>query len=127
MSQSDYIKYKKISYELKSLSKFPSTLETGDYTRFLEYSSENAYANPKPSYNLLTQNTNKIIFGMEKNTTNCPSSFTICKDTNSRVNRVLSTVSNPVKLPVRPLTRKQIESQPNSSTSRNNLCNCTYK
>lgn len=127
MSQSDYIKYKKISYELKSLSKFPTTLETGDYTRFLEYSSENANSNPKPSYNMLIQNTNKIIFGMEKNTTNCPSTFTICTNTNSRVNRVLSSPYYLEKLPIRPLTRKQIESQPNSSTSRNNLCNCTYK
>lgn len=125
MSQSDYIKYKKISNELKYLSKYPGVLETGDYTRFLEYSSENANSNPKPSYNMLTQNTNKIIFGMEKNTTNCPSTFTICSNTQNRANRVLSKRSFLTKLPSRPLTSKQINSQNNYSTSRNNLCNCS--
>jgi hypothetical protein len=127
MSQSDYIKYKKISNELKSLTDYPSVLDTGDYTRFLEYTSENIYSNTKPSYNLLTQNTNKIIFGMEKNTTNCPITFTICKDTNNRVNRILSGRSFLTKLPLRPLTSKQINSQVSFSTSRNNLCNCNKK
>jgi hypothetical protein len=127
MSQSDYIKYKKISRELKNLNDYPSVLATGDYTRFLEYSSHNLYSNPKPSYNMLTQNTNKIIFGMEKNTTNCPSTFTICGNTNSRENRILSKRSFLTKLPLRPLTSKQINSQVNYSTSRNNLCNCNEK
>ena len=45
----------------------------------------------------------------------------------SRENRILSKRSFLTNLPSRPLTSKQINSQVNYSTSRNNLCNCNQK
>jgi hypothetical protein len=91
MSQSDYIKYKKTSNELKFLQKYPSVLTSGDYTDFNQYSLKNKVINSKLLLNQITLDGKQIIFNMElKSATNCP---TFCQ---VRSNRVLNAVSVPV-------------------------------
>ncbi len=99
MSQSDYIKYKKTSNQLLRLSKYPSVLESGDYTSFSQYNLENSLINTKPLLNQITLNGKQIIFNMElKNAQNCPT-FS-CLNSVTRSNRVLNAVSIPE--PIKP-------------------------
>ena len=96
MSQSDYIKFKKTKNKLNDLKRFPSVLESQDYTDFIQYGIEtsvqqNTYI--KPQFNQLTPITDTTVFGMKVNP-NCPAdlinSFKTCQDTNRRSNRVLN-------------------------------------
>ena len=91
MSQSDYIKYKRLSVELKKLSELPSVIEARQYTDFKEFSLENTITNNKTQYNKLFPENSINVFGMEKsNASNC-AQFALCRDTNSRANRKPST------------------------------------
>ena len=87
MSQSDYIKYKRVATELKNTKQVPAVLESQDYIGYKEYSMENKITNTKTLYNQLIPPGKKIIFDMEKKVTNCPA-FIICNNTNKRPNRV---------------------------------------
>ena len=96
MSQSDYIKYKKTSNELKFLKKYPSVLTSGDYTDFNQYSLENKVINKKLLSNQITLDGKQVIFNMElKSAINCPAFCPPSKDV-PRSNRVLNAVSVPV-------------------------------
>lgn len=86
MSQSDYIKHKKISNELKTLSDYPSILNANDYILFKQYSLENTIVNSKNEYNKLALPNKRKIFDIERNVTSCPN-FSICSSTDSRSNR----------------------------------------
>jgi hypothetical protein len=90
MSQSDYIKYKKTSVQLKDLSNHPPILVPSDYTSFLNYNLENTITNTKINYHQLIPSNTQIIFNMEKIPTNCPS-FITCFGTQGRTNRQLKT------------------------------------
>jgi hypothetical protein len=98
MSQSDYIKFKKTKNILNDLKRFPSVLESQDYTDFIQYGIEtsvigNTYL--KPQFNQLIPITDTTVFNMKVNT-NCPTlgnlinSFKTCQNTNGRSNRVLN-------------------------------------
>jgi hypothetical protein len=96
MSQSDYIKFKKIKNKLNDLKRLPSVLNTQDYIDFIQYGIEtsvigNTYS--KPQYNKLVPITDTIVFNMKINS-NCPTnpidSFRTCQNTNNRSNRVLN-------------------------------------
>lgn len=92
MSQSDYIKYKKTSNELKFLQKYPSVLNSGDYMAFNQYTLENRVVNSKLLSNKITLDGKQIIFNMElKSATDCP---TFCAPLG---NRVLNAVSVPAR------------------------------
>jgi len=87
MSQSDYIKLKRTTSILKSNQNqttklLPSVLDTRDYNDFKSYNLEITNSNTKNRYSRLVLNTNKIIFNMEKNITNC--------STFQRINRVIN-------------------------------------
>ena len=91
MSQSDYIKYKRVSTELKKLSELPSVMEARQYTDFKEFSLENTITNDKTQYNKLFPENSINVFGMEKlYAANC-ATFALCHNTNSRANRKPST------------------------------------
>ena len=103
MSQSDYIKYKKTTVELKppNFAKYPSVLDPANYTEFSMYNVENQGTNTKSRFSRLTPVGKQDVFGMEKNinsqnvSTTCPIPFLLCKTTNQRANRKLNTVSVP--------------------------------
>ena len=94
MSQSDYIQYKKVANELRingttdTLYPVDPIFTSKDYTDFKSYALETTISNTKINYNQLIPSEKKIIFNMEKNTTNCPT-FPLCRNTNTRSNRVI--------------------------------------
>jgi hypothetical protein len=121
MSQSDYIKYKRISKQLvvdSSFNKLPPVLTSQDYTNYAQYTVETTVKNTRPIYNRLTPSGAQKVFAMEKKVTSCPT-FLLCKNTNTRPNRVPIINSYSVPTP-QPLTIDQI----NESKSIRTACNC---
>ena len=109
MSQSDYLKYKRIARELKT-NKLDTIFTQKNYISYKEYALENIdMANTKLTYNKLTPVNSQIIMGMEKKILEppCPT-FIICKDTHLRSNRVplLDVLNQP--RPNRPINEKKI-------------------
>ena len=88
MSQSDYIRYKKTTNQLKEVKKLDPILASQDYITFKQYTLESTVINISPTLNKLALPGNRIVFGIERKITNCPiSNFTICNRTNIRANR----------------------------------------
>ena len=130
MSQSDYIKYKKTSQELK-INKLPAVLEPDDYISYKEYALENSIKNTKLNYNQLQPPNKTIVLGMEKTVTNCPT-FITCKNTNTRPNRPTypSTYASQYATvkPIRPFTHKQqeqVQQKKYLSLVNSKLCLCS--
>lgn len=119
MSQSDFINYKKTSNELKNQTIQSSVYTTKEYINFKKYSLENTIQNKRIKYNQLLPTNNKLVFGMEKKTTNCPS-FILCNNTNTRPNRKPLSGCQITPKPIRPLTEKQL----NNQYSKSNICLC---
>jgi hypothetical protein len=98
MSQNDYIQLKRTTTVLKSnqtnqsqkTKRLPPVLYPNDYTDFKSYNLETTVSNTKNTYSRLILASNKTIFNMEKNVSNC-TTFPLCINTNQRVNRVLNT------------------------------------
>jgi len=115
MSQSDYLRYKKLSNTLKidSARAYP-VLNSDNYVKYKQYSLENTITNTKPTYNKLCPSGKKVIFDMEKKIDSCPS-FLVCANTQSRPNRIpmMDSYSKPIP---QPLTIKD--------TKNGDLCNC---
>ncbi len=88
MSQSDYLKRKKIATELKNdhATNHPSVLNSKQYLSYLSYSLGNNIENTKITYNKIVPNTKRNIFNIEQTTTNCPTFE--CSDSSSRPNRI---------------------------------------
>ena len=88
MSQSDYIKFVKVSNRLAldaSRNQLP-VFDSSTYLDYKEYVLENTIPNTNVIYHMLTPTNEKIIFDMERKTTNCPTTYE-CKNTNKRANR----------------------------------------
>jgi hypothetical protein len=96
MSQSDYIKLKRIVQVLKNDDLRP-ILDTKDYTNFSSYNLETTIKNTKIVFSRLVVEPNIEIFDMEKDVSNC-AIFPLCINTNNRTNRVLNTTSIPTPL-----------------------------
>jgi hypothetical protein len=118
MSQSDYIERKKVSTKLSGISKtpidngdFPNVLNAQEYTLFSQYQITNTVLNSKLTPNELVAPNRKIVFNMEVlASNNCPS-FTLCRNTNTRQNRVLQrgfVMHNgiPVTVPIQKYVKK---------------------
>lgn len=102
MSQSDYIRYKRISAELESQTKLKPVLDAGKYIDYKEYSLENSIISTPTYDNLLPPNIS-VIFDMHLNTsTNCRPSFILCSDTDERPNRELRSFAPPPPLKPKP-------------------------
>jgi len=99
MSQSDYIQYKKTQQVLTDQSKFPKVIGTNEYTIFEKYTIETTIPNNKLRYSRLIAPSTISVFNMDRTVTNNSShrypTFILCKNTNTRPNRVLNTISNP--------------------------------
>jgi hypothetical protein len=99
MSQSDYIKYKKITTVLTidMSNNFSPVLDSQNFLDYKEYVLENTVANSKIVYRRIVPSTTQVVLDMEKtkskvqnmgtSTTVCPS-FLLCKNTNIRPHRV---------------------------------------
>jgi hypothetical protein len=85
MSQSDYIRYKKIANELRN-NEYDPVFTEGDYVNLKQFSLQNQVLNTRKTFNQLIPTGSKRIFNMEKITGDC-ASFPICVDTNTRTNR----------------------------------------
>jgi hypothetical protein len=116
MSQSDYLKFKRIQTQLKD-SLFNPVLSNQDYIDFKQYSIETTIQNTGKLYNELSQSNTNIIFGMNKTITNCPT-FIVCTDTNTRPNR--SPMSEIY------FTPKYVRSYVKHPTYTKTSCNCIY-
>lgn len=89
MSQSDYIKYKKISNQLLHVKQWNAVLDSQDYTNYKEYYLESNIKNDKVTLNNLNIPGYSNVFDMNKNITNCPTYiYKVCKNTHLNANRV---------------------------------------
>ena len=126
MSQGDYIKRKQVAQTLRAdglhtPNRFPAIFSSQDLLDYKQYQIVNNDSNTKINYNLIRPTGKKIIFDMERNVTNCPT-FIVCRNTNTRPNRVLQTVA---ECPVsnHPLTWKETK----NSIANKPLCICQLK
>jgi hypothetical protein len=92
MSQSDYIRYKKISNELLEVTKLNAVINSQDYTEYKKYYLESNIINNNHTLNILPLSGYTNIFEINKKILHCPiQNFTMCKKTDKRKNRVLVT------------------------------------
>jgi hypothetical protein len=92
MSQSDYIRYKRVSTTLRDLSSnptnFPPIISQSDYTDFTNFTMVNTVVNTNINYNeILPTNTIKIFGIPVTNPTNCWT-YPLCINTDKRPNRI---------------------------------------
>jgi hypothetical protein len=144
MSQSDYIKYKKINAVLAidGTKNFSPVLNSQNYSDYKEHVLENTVVNSKTIYRRITPSTTQVVLDMEKNKSlvqnmgtslsNCPS-FLLCKNTNLRKNRVsMSDVYfTPTPQPLNWMQTKNASWKKtgckcilNSSKTNANICSC---
>lgn len=124
MSQSDYLKYKRIATILKvdnTTSKQPPVFTSQNYLNFKEFSLENTIVDTNLRYNMLTISGDILIMGMNKDVSNC-ARFKMCKNTNLRTNRVANSTVYFTPTP-QPLTIKQRNEAANMKTE----CKCNGK
>ena len=95
MSQSDYIRYKRVNNEMAEMAKFPrkmpSILESGKYISYKEYSLENTIVNHIEEYDKLNDPNYPIVFGMVKKCIVSEQNMIMCRGTDKRPHRILVT------------------------------------
>jgi tRNA U38,U39,U40 pseudouridine synthase TruA len=111
MSQSDYIRHKKLSAELKEISKLSPVLDSQKYTAYKEYSLENTIPSVKNVYYRFIPEGTQFVYEMIRNNAGNCSNMEFCVDTNLRNNRVLNSVGGTKyePKPMRPLALKTIK------------------
>jgi len=120
MSQSDYLKYKRVSTELqiqkKNKDEIPSVLTSQNYVSYKGYSLENTIRNDKTIYHLLTPVNTQIIFDIAtSDASSCPQPYPIiCGSVNNLSNRV-------------PLSGQEIQPSPPRYRIQRNRYECRYK
>jgi hypothetical protein len=103
MSQSDYIRYKRVANELRNQAKnLAPVIESGQYIHYKSFTLENTIVSNKTTYTKLQPSSSVNVFGMQKTYPSGCSSFQLCRGTDSRVNRkpLLGTQSAAQPLPV---------------------------
>jgi hypothetical protein len=89
MSQSDYIKYKKVSSKLKMNALLP-VLTSQEYTDYKQYTIQNTVINTETLTNNSVADGYILIFNKQRKVSSCPT-FGLCTGTNQRNNRKLVT------------------------------------
>ena len=98
MSQSDYLKYKRISNQLRIDNQIDSGMTktnqlpvftSDNLLSYKQYALNNTIVSTKKTLNKLTLNEKQRVYDMDKIVSGCPT-FIACKDTQNRNNRVLS-------------------------------------
>ena len=117
MSQSDYIRYKRVAVELKDQSRnLAPVINSSQYINYKAFTLENTILNTKQDYTKLTPSNSVNIFGMQMNNPGNCSMFTLCTGTNSRVNRKPLTGTQSAAQPL-PIV------QPHKTLSKLYICN----
>ena len=102
MSQSDYIRHRRVAAELAQQSKLPPVLESGQYTSYKEFSLENTIVSKAPTYNNMVPANVSVVFDMRlPSCASCPQ-FILCSGTNRRANRSLRGLSPAPPLALKP-------------------------
>ena len=126
MSQGDYIKRKQVAQTLRAdggsvQNSQPAVFSAHDLLMYKQYQIINNDSNTILNYNLLTAPGKILVFDIERNVTNCPT-FVVCRNTNTRPNRVLRTVAEcPVS--IQPLSWEEKKNNMDNKT----LCICQLK
>ena len=138
MSQSDYLKYKRISNQLRidnqkdaGATNQSAVFNSQDLLHYKEYSLTNTIVNTKPTLNKLTLNSRQRIYDMDKVVENCPT-FIVCGDTSARPNRVAHTGRMCNDVPLNWREKKDLKNakqlwckcELNRSTTDGNRCAC---
>ena len=96
MSQSDYLKSKRISNLLRidnqkvnNVTNQSAVFTSQDLQDYTQYALTNTIVNTKPTLNRLTPKLRQRVYDMDKVVSSCPT-FIACKNTQDRNNRVLS-------------------------------------
>ena len=90
MSQSDYIRYKRIAVELQNQSKnLAPVIGSGQYINYKAFTLENTILSTTQTYEKIIPPSSVNVFGIQRNHPEDCSTFTLCSGTNSRVNRKL--------------------------------------
>ncbi len=90
MSQSDYIRHKKLARVMKDTTELSPVLASQEYTAYKEYSLETTVQNHKELYYRFLPEGTQFVFGMiVKNAPNCIT-YPFCRNTDTRNNRVLN-------------------------------------
>ena len=131
MSQSDYIKYKRVATVLRE-NEQPPVMEPHNYVDFKQFALVNTIVNTKPVTNQLSLSGEQIIFGIHKVVNKCPT-FPLCKNTNTRINRVpmSSVYFTPVPQPlsvkdtkIKNISRTACACVLDSKNTNKNSCSC---
>jgi len=129
MSQSDYLKYKHVSTRLRvdnNTTRQPPVFASNTLTQNQQYALLNSITNTKPRYNQLVLPGRQPVFNMDKVVGGCPT-FPVCKDTNTRTNRVPMTCRADPSVPTpEPLNiwNRGWDSDANASANMKNECKC---
>jgi len=132
MSQSDYIKFKKTALILKNnstttINELPPVLTPELYTAFTTYNLETTVSNTKNAFTRLIPSGRKNFLDIEKNVSDC-STFILCKNTDTRPNRIKNAFQNPMPIYK---WKKTIDYLPNTCTLTSGFirrrCLCTKK
>ena len=87
MSQSDYLRRKRISNVLNLDAAKNPVYSSTQYGDFKQYQLENEITSTNISYRKIVPVSKQVIMDMERNVANCPS-FILCSGTSQRPNRV---------------------------------------
>jgi len=130
MSQSDYIRHKKLSTELKEISKLSPVLGSQQYTSYKEYSLENTIVSEKNVYYRFIPPGTQFVYEMIRNNAQNCSDMAFCVDTDLRSNRVFNSEygTKYQPKPMRPLALKTIKiTNPEKVSIQNNIkCKCAF-
>jgi hypothetical protein len=92
MSQSDYIKYKRVQRQLNEFNrtphKIPNVLHSSQYISYKEYALENTIVSENGQYDKLIDQDVPIVFGMVKKCASNSPTFLLCSGTQLRGNRM---------------------------------------
>jgi hypothetical protein len=129
MSQSDYIRHKRISNELIEQNKLSHVLNARQYTDYKEYSLENTIYSSTISYNKIIQANTPVVFGIQYNrASSCPSFVLYCGTTdtvhNPRPNRAPLTGALVRPSSMMPLFGKYDPIRKKSDITKLKYCSC---
>ena len=125
MSQSDYIRHKRISNELVEQGKLMPVLNAQQYTNYKEYSLENTIYSSTLSYNKIIPANTPVVFDIQYNNANTCPPFVLCSGTENRPNR-LPLGGVPLIRPssMKPLLGKYNPLRKKSYITKLNYCSC---
>lgn len=132
MSQSDYIKYKRVANQLRvdtTLEQQPAVFDSQRLLDYKQYALENTVVNTVPALNRLVPSGRQRVFNMDKVVDSCPT-FPVCSGTNLRTNRrpmldvYFTPIPNPNDIKVMKNAANQKSACDCALSSGGNVCKC---